>query len=56
MRAQKWLKKHRKGAYRRENAELFYQKDLAALARAGFSFDTATQALQTQPNKDDFYF
>ena len=56
VRAQKWLKKHRKGFYRRENAELFYQKDLAALARAGFSFDTATQALQTQPNEDDFYF
>lgn len=52
-RAEKWLKKHRKGQFRLKDANTFYQKDLAALARAGFSYEIASQALQTKPDFDE---
>lgn len=55
-RAEKWLKKHKKGQFRSKDASLFYQKDLAALARAGFNYETAQQALKSNPSDDDFYF
>ena len=55
-RANKWLKKHSKGQFRNKDATLFYQKDLAALARAGFSYDTAKKALTTQTESDDDFF
>lgn len=52
IRAVKWLKKHKKGQFRSKDSSLFYQKDLAALARAGFSYDTATKALEVDPPKE----
>lgn len=55
-RAEKWLKKHKKGQFRTKDANAFYQKDLAALARAGFSYDIAQQALQTKADSFDDYF
>lgn len=51
-RALTWLKHRRRGPYRTnppqtpEELRLIRQKDLAALARAGFSYQTATEALQ----------
>ncbi len=49
-RALLWLKKKKKGPFRHpENPEL-YQKDLAALARNGFSYETAVAALK---NRED---
>lgn len=53
-RAEKWLKKHKKGQFRTKDANLYYQKDLAALARAGFSFDVATRALKTFKQEEDY--
>lgn len=55
-RAKKWLKKHAKGAFRTKDAKLFYQKDLAALARAGFSYAVAKEALQDVDASDDTDF
>ena len=52
-RAEQWLKKHRKGQFRSKNADEFYQKDLAALARAGFSYEIASSALKTKPSSDE---
>ena len=52
-RAEQWLKKHRKGQFRSKNADDFYQKDLAALARAGFSYEIASNALKTKPSSDE---
>ncbi len=52
-RAEQWLKKHRKGQFRSKNADEFYQKDLAALARAGFSYEIASSALKTKPASDE---
>ena len=49
-RAEKWLKKHKKGQFRTKNTSEFYKKDLAALARAGFSYETAVTALKIEPN------
>ena len=54
-RAEQWLKKHRKGQFRSKNADDFYQKDLAALARAGFSYDVAQKALKTNPTSEDYF-
>lgn len=50
-RAVTWLKHHKKGGFRThlpetdEEIKLIYQKDLAALGRAGFSYQTAKEAL-----------
>ena len=50
-RAVNWLKHHRKGGFRThfpqtdEEIRLIYQKDMAALGRAGFSYQTAKEAL-----------
>lgn len=41
-----WLKKHRKGGYRSKQAVENHKKDLAALARQGFSFAEAQEALK----------
>lgn len=41
-----WLKKHRKGGYRLKQGDGDYKKDLAALARQGFSFAEAQEALK----------
>lgn len=54
-RAEKWLKKHKKGQFRTKDANTFYQKDLAALARAGFSYDVAQKALKTNPSSEDYF-
>lgn len=54
-RAEKWLKKHKKGQFRSKDAALFYKKDLAALARAGFSYETAQKALKTTPLDEDYF-
>ena len=54
-RAEQWLKKHRKGQFRSKNADDFYQKDLAALARAGFNYDVAQKALKTNPTSEDYF-
>lgn len=56
-RANNWLKKHKKGQFRSKDASLFYQKDLAALARAGFSYEIAKTALEVTPcQEDDFMY
>ena len=42
-------RKRRLGPYRDEEARKeFYEKDLAALARAGFSYDIAKQVVETE--------
>ncbi|MBO7244158.1 MAG: RecX family transcriptional regulator [Alphaproteobacteria bacterium] len=55
-RAHNWLKKHKKGQFRIKDASLFYQKDLAALGRAGFSYEIAKQALEINPLQKDNSF
>lgn len=51
-RALQWLKRHRKGGFRlrrpidETEQKSFYQKDLAALGRAGFDYQTARTALE----------
>lgn len=54
-RANNWLKKHKKGQFRSKDAPLFYKKDLSALARAGFSYETAKAALEVKQNQEDDY-
>lgn len=55
-RATNWLKKHKKGQFRSKDASLFYQKDMAALARAGFSYAIAKEALDVTPPNTENYF
>lgn len=52
-RAHTWLKHHKKGVYRTQNAADFYTKDLASLGRAGFSYETARCALKKTEETDD---
>ena len=48
-----WLKRHRKGGYRnQEITKDIYQKDLSALGRQGFSFQTAKEALSESLNQE----
>jgi regulatory protein len=52
--ARAFAKKRRLGPYRDpEKRAEFRQKDLAALARQGFSFDTAKKALGAESGSDD---
>ena len=45
--ATRYIRRRRLGHYRTKGkAEDFYEKDLAALARAGFSYDVAKKALK----------
>ena len=51
--ARAFARKRRLGPYRdAENRAEYRQKDLAALARQGFSFDTAKKALETLGGED----
>lgn len=58
-RAKIWLKHHKKGHYRlkpaadKKTAIDFYTKDLSALGRAGFSYETAVQALKNNIAETD---
>lgn len=45
-RAKIWLKQHKKGPFRTKNHKEFFQKDLQSLARNGFSYDIAINALK----------
>ncbi len=45
VRALTWLKRQRKGGYRSAQNDSVFQKDLAALARQGFSYVVAKEAL-----------
>ncbi len=45
VRALTWLKRQRKGGYRSTQSDSVFQKDLAALARQGFSYAVAKEAL-----------
>jgi regulatory protein len=50
----KWVKRRRLGAYRpAEQQKERFQRDLAALARAGFSFDVARRALAVSIQQTD---
>jgi regulatory protein len=52
--AQAYVRRRRLGPYRSaEKRDLYRHKDLAALARQGFSFDIARQALGPGPSTDD---
>lgn len=53
-RALTWLKHHKKGGFRNNPHPDFYTKDLAALGRAGFSYETAVQALKYNTDNPDF--
>jgi len=46
MSAMHFARRRRIGPYRRENRSEFYKKDLAALGRAGFNYETARQVVQ----------
>ncbi len=51
------VRKKRLGPYRpEERRREFRKKDLAVLARAGFSFDTAVKALGASETEDDFEY
>lgn len=51
------VRKKRLGAFRpEEQRREFRKKDLAVLARAGFSFDTAVKALGTSETEDDYEY
>jgi regulatory protein len=55
--ARAFARKRRLGQHREPEKRAEYrQKDLAALARQGFSFDTAKKALGTEANGDDDEF
>ncbi len=47
-----WLKRHKKGPFRSKDNDSFYTKDLAALGRAGFSYETACAALKSEERTD----
>ncbi len=50
-RAKKYVRKKKLGFYRPQNMHAdYYKKDLAALARAGFSYETAQMALKDEIN------
>lgn len=50
-RAKKIVRKKKLGIYRPEDMRLdYYKKDLATLARAGFSYETAVSALKDETN------
>lgn len=52
-RAERFIRRKRLGHYRPESERAdHYSKDLAALARAGFSYEVATQTLQNIPSND----
>lgn len=44
--AMQFARRRRIGPYRREKRDDFYKKDLAALGRAGFSYETARRVIQ----------
>lgn len=50
--ARHWLRKKKIGPYAIRIRENEYQKSIAALARAGFSYDTARRALEEIEEKD----
>jgi regulatory protein len=55
--ARTYVRKRRLGPYRSPDQRgLYRQKDLAALARQGFSFDIARQALGPGPSTDDEFY
>ncbi len=54
--ARRFVQKKKIGRYRPlEKQKECFKKDLAAMARAGFSFDVAKQALETDEDGDFYY-
>lgn len=49
--AMKFARRRRIGPYRRDNRQDYRQKDLAALGRAGFSYETARQVIEWAPER-----
>ena len=47
-RAKRFAQKKKLGIYRTDKSDILDKKDLAKMARAGFSYETASQALQNK--------